>query len=104
MNSVPNIDITPEDWDIVSAILQTHIPDKTVWAFGSRAARKAKPYSDLDLAIISETPLSLSLLATLEHEFTESDLPFKVDLIDWATVSDSFKKIIEKDRIVLQQA
>lgn len=85
-------------------ILKTHIADKTVWAFGSRATKKAKPYSDLDLAVISETPLSLNLLATLEHAFTESDLPFKVDLVDWASTSDRFKKIIEKDRVVLQHS
>ena len=103
LNSFPNIDITSEDWDIISAILQKHIPNKTVWAFGSRVTGKAKPYSDLDLVIVSETPLSLDLSASLEHEFTESDLPFKVDIVDWATTNVGFRKIIEKQRIVLRQ-
>ena len=104
MTTPPNIDISPEEWDIVSHILQTHIPNKEVWAFGSRVTGKAKLYSDLDLVILGETPLSLDLLATLAHEFTESDLPFKVDLVDWATTSVNFRKIIEKQRIVLRQA
>jgi len=65
LNTLPDIDISPEQWHIVSTILQRHIPDKTVWAFGSRATRNAKPYSDLDLAIVGDTPLSISLLARL---------------------------------------
>lgn len=102
MNSFPNINVSNEQWEIIATILKTHIPSKTVWAFGSRTTGKAKPYSDLDLAVINETPLSLDLLATLEHEFTESNLPFKVDLVDWATTSPTFKKIIESHHVVLQ--
>jgi hypothetical protein len=37
---------------------------------------------DLDLAIVSDTGLSLSLLAAIEHDFSESGLPFKVDVVD----------------------
>ena len=62
----------------------------------------AKPYSDLDLAIIGEQPLSIALLAALEHDFTESDLPFKVGVIDWATTSEGFCRIIARDRVVLK--
>ena len=85
----------------MSAILTTHCSDKTIWAFGSRAKHQPKPYSDLDLAIISDTALALSLLATLEHEFSESDLPFKVDIVDWATCSAEFRRIIEVSRVEL---
>ena len=46
----PDIDISPGQWDIVHDILQRHVPGHEVWAFGSRARRRAKPYSDLDLA------------------------------------------------------
>ena len=46
----PDIDISPGQWDIVHDILQRHVPGHEVWAFGSRARRRVKPYSDLDLA------------------------------------------------------
>lgn len=42
-----------------------------------------------DLAIIGTTALPLSLLAAMEHDFTESDLPFKVDLMGGATTSEA---------------
>ena len=34
--------------------------------------------------------------ALLEHDFDESELPFKVDVVDWATTSDSFRAVIKK--------
>ena len=98
----PPIDVSPSEWAMVAAILRRHVPACPVWAFGSRAARSAKPYSDLDLAIITQTPMSLALSAALADDFAESDLPFKVDVVDWATSSEAFRKIIERDRVVLQ--
>jgi len=29
-------------------------------------------------------------------------LPWKVDVIDWITTSESFRSIIEKDKVVIQ--
>ncbi|MFZ6847574.1 nucleotidyltransferase family protein [Undibacterium sp. RuRC25W] len=99
MNQQPDIDVTAEQWAIIAAILQRHVPNDTVWAFGSRAKHTAKPYSDLDLAIKSKAGLSLSLIAALEHDFSESDLPFKVDIADWATMSEDFRQLIDDDKV-----
>jgi hypothetical protein len=44
----------------------------------------------------------MNLLATLEEAFTESDLPFKVDVLDWATISENFKKIIQAQHVVVK--
>jgi type I restriction enzyme S subunit len=98
----PIIDIRPGEWEIVRALLQRHLPGREVWAFGSRAKGAAKPFSDLDLAILGNEPLTLSTLADLANDFSESDLPFKVDIVDWATTRDSFRKVIEAERVVLQ--
>jgi type I restriction enzyme S subunit len=29
-------------------------------------------------------------------------LPWKVDIVDWAVTSESFRKIIERDKVVIQ--
>ena len=102
--SVPNIDIRPDHWTIVRDILRRHVPQYEVWAFGSRAKWTAKPYSDLDLAVITDRPLPLALGAAVSDDFSESDLPWKVDVVDWATTSESFRRIIERDKVVVQQA
>ncbi len=100
----PKIDLQPEHWVIVRDLLQKHVPRYEVWAFGSRARWQARKFSDLDLAIITEKPLSLDVLAALRDDLSESDLPWKVDLLDWATTSESFKRIIEQTKVVLQKA
>lgn len=102
--AAPDIDVRPEHWDIVRRILSQHVPDRDVWAFGSRARHAAKPYSDLDLAVRGERPLGLAVLAALADDFSESDLPWKVDVVDWVTTSDSFRQVIEHDKVVVQRA
>lgn len=100
--TTPLIDTDPEHWAIVRGILQKHVPQHEVWAFGSRARHTAKPYSDLDLAVIGDQPLPLSVSAALADDFSDSDLPWKVDVVDWATTSTAFRAIIEQYKVVVQ--
>lgn len=95
------IDVSPQYLETVKAILRRHVPDREVWVFGSRATGTAKEYSDLDLAVIGDTPIDLGRLALLENDFDESELPFKVDVVDWATASESFRQIIRRTAVVL---
>jgi type I restriction enzyme S subunit len=99
----PAVDLRPGEWEIVRDLLRRHIPEREVWAFGSRVKKSAKPFSDLDLAIQGTQPLELSTLADLTHDFSESDLPFKVDLVDWATTAPHFRAVIEAGHVVLQR-
>ena len=103
MSAVPLIDISPAQWEIVRTILLRRVPAHEVWAFGSRARRTARQFSDLDLCVVAQQPLSLSLKALLAEDFAESNLPWKVDVVDWAVTSDTFRKIIESDKVVLQK-
>lgn len=101
---LPDIDIEPHQWAVVSNILEKHLADYTVWAFGSRARHNAKRYSDLDLAIISDQPLSLQKMAIVNAEFSDSDLPWRVDLLDWATTGEAFRKQILQCYCVVKKA
>lgn len=89
------IDITPEERAIVLRILNEIVPDRDVQAFGSRVTGKAKPFSDLDLAIMGDEPLSLETRAQLEEAFSASDLPWKVDVLDWTQADENFQRIIQ---------
>ena len=102
MSKQPLIDIRPDHLQIVQDILQKHVPNHEVWAFGSRVKWTAKQYSDLDLCVISDQPLDYLVSGGLKDDFSESDLPWKVDVVDWATTSASFRKIIEGGKAVLQ--
>lgn len=102
--SKPLIEIDADHLEIVRDILRTHVPHCEVWAFGSRVKGNVKPYSDLDLVVMTESPLPLSVSAALSDAFSDSDLPWKVDVVDWATVSESFREVIERQRVVVQEA
>ena len=43
-------------------------------------------------------------MADLNNAFSESDLIWKVDIVDWCNTADWFKKIIAKDKIIFQAA
>jgi type I restriction enzyme S subunit len=99
--SIPPIDIRPEHWTMVRDILRQHVPEYAVWAFGSRARGSARRYSDLDLAVITDAPMPIPRMAALKAAFSESDLPWRVDIVDWSVTSDRFRRIIERERIPL---
>lgn len=102
MNEKPDIAITDAEWNIVQAILKRYLPVHQVWAFGSRVHRTNKLFSDLDIAVIGEQPMDLSLLAAVNEAFSESDLPWKVDIVDWFGVGDAFRRLIDAHKVPLQ--
>lgn len=97
------IDLSAENWCEVCKILQIYARNYTVWAFGSRAKGSAKKYSDLDLAIVTQKPLSLSKMAMLNEAFDESNLPIRVDIVDLASTNKAFQKLIEQQKVVIQE-
>jgi len=95
------LDIRPDHLKIVEEILEKHLSDREVWAFGSRVNGTAKETSDLDLVVIGETPLDFQRLGSLRDDFSESNLPYKVDVVDWAKIGETFREIIRKNEIVI---
>ena len=96
------IDLKPAHLKIVKAILQKHLAGVEIRAFGSRVTETAKEWSDLDLALVSEKKLSLTAIGNLRADLAESDLPFRVDILDWHDISPEFRKLIEAKYEVLQ--
>jgi predicted nucleotidyltransferase len=96
-----SLDIRPDHLEMVRAILQQYLPQAQVWAFGSRVKGTARKTSDLDLCVDNKAPLSFEALATLRDVFSESNIPYKVDVVDWQTIDDSFRAVIVADRLSL---
>ena len=97
------IDLNPNHLGTVRAILAEHVPGCEVRAFGSRTTWTAKDYSDLDLAVVCEKQLDWRVLGRLKEAFEESDLPMRVDALDWHAISESFREVIERDYVVIQE-
>lgn len=96
------LDIKSKDLKLLLELLNQYLPETLVWAFGSRAKFTSNPRSDLDLVafIAPEQEIGFN---NLRDALWESDLPFRVDLLDWNAIPESFKKNIEKEYVVLQE-
>jgi predicted nucleotidyltransferase len=66
-----------------------------VRAFGSRVSGMAKPYSDLDLVIMGEHKMDAKTLMNLNEDFADSDIPFRVEILDWHDITNEFRRIIK---------
>jgi len=86
--------LKPSELDAVRDILRRHAPGRSIVAFGSRVRGTAKPFSDLDLAVLGETPLAPEALRALNEAFSSSDLPIRVDVVDLASASPAFRKVV----------
>lgn len=98
MAIVKDVDITPEQRQLVCSIFATHLPDTEVWAYGSRVHWNATPSSDLDLVAFSSDK---SGLANCRDAFAESSLPFRVDLFLWDEIPENFQDRIKQEYAVL---
>lgn len=98
------IDLEDKYLTMVKNILAEIVPNAEVRAYGSRVDHTAKKYSDLDITIIAKEKLSFETLAKLQEAYAESDIPIIVDVHDWNGTSAEFRKVIEENYIVVQEA
>ena len=96
------IDLEARHLATVQALLARHVPECEVRAFGSRVKGTAKPYSDLDLALVGPAQIPADRLAALREALTDSELPIRVDVLDWHGIAENFRQIIAAQFEVIQ--
>jgi len=99
---VAPLDLAERHLDLVRAVLARHVSDRTVVAFGSRAKGTAKPWSDLDLAILDGDPLPDIVFARLVFDFEESLLPMRVEVVERSAVSEALRASIDADGVLVR--
>ena len=77
--------LTPHELQAVQHVLRARVPDHQALAFGSRVqtsqpGRACKKHSDLDIALTGPN-LALHDMFALRDAFSDSDLPFRVDVV-----------------------
>ncbi|MBI2026909.1 MAG: nucleotidyltransferase domain-containing protein [Deltaproteobacteria bacterium] len=89
------------------ALILKHIkivfPKAKIYAFGSRVRGAPRKYSDLDLALDNHKVLDLSKLFKLKEALSETNIPIVIDIIDYQSVSPTFKKIIDQQKMLLYE-
>ncbi|MCS7056254.1 MAG: nucleotidyltransferase domain-containing protein [Thermoflexales bacterium] len=95
------IHLDPAHLRIVLRILRRHAPDAQAYVFGSRAGKQAKPHSDLDLLLREGGPIAPLRFAALCADFEDSDLPFRVDVLDYHLTDPDFLQRIAPECVPL---
>jgi predicted nucleotidyltransferase len=90
------IDLDEQTLAEVLMILDRQLAGCEVRLFGSRVRGTARRYSDIDLALVGAGPLPDRDLAAARDAFADSDLPCRVDLVDWHAISPEFRRVIEE--------
>ena len=100
-----SLDLPQKYLEQVKTLLRTHVPHAEVWAYGSRVTGSGHEASDLDLVLRNPKNLleESSVLYDLKEAFTESNLPIRVDVMDWARIPASFHREIERAHVVVQE-
>lgn len=94
------IDMTDDQYNLILDLLKKYLPNITAWAYGSRVKRTARPYSDLDMVVFA-TPEQKRQVSDLREAYEESNLPFRVDVLVWDEMPESFRRNIKATHVVL---
>lgn len=87
----------------IKAILLRALAGKSCTAylfFGSRAAGAAQPTSDFDVAVFAAEDISRELSAARDM-LEESNIPFKVDLVDLRLAAPAFRRAGQAQGVLL---
>lgn len=68
--------------------------------FGSRAREDNYPNSDVDIGIIPYERLDAVRIAILKERIENSNIPYKVEIVNFLEVSEEFKKEALKEVII----
>ncbi len=71
--------------------------DVKIVVFGSRIRGDNVASSDIDIGIIPKGKFNRGGLALLREYIDDSNIPYNVDIVDFSTTSDKFKREALKD-------
>ena len=83
---------------------QRRLAGHRVVVFGSRARGDAKPRSDFDVGVLGETPLPLEDFYALEELIENLPTLYRIDWVDLARASASFRHEAMADMQVIYEA
>lgn len=105
MINLPNL--SKQDQKFVTTLAHNILKARPyeLYVFGSRSKQAAwKPHSDLDLALNGKGKIPREILFKLEEALEESELNYRVDLIDLQRISGEFKQTIQRDLVLLHKS
>jgi uncharacterized protein len=104
LEEIPKSTLESEASDLaqINAILLRALKGKScsAYLFGSRTTGKARPASDFDIAVRADEDISRELSAA-RTMLEESNIPFKVDVVDLRLAAPAFKRAAQAQGVLL---
>ena len=91
--------VDPKHRSFIIKKIRSLLPSAEIMVFGSRVRGDAKRYSDLDIALDDSGAISLQIMAQIEEGISQSDIPYKVDFLDFYKTDVDFQTLIRKNSI-----
>jgi predicted nucleotidyltransferase len=85
-------------------LLQVLFPDATIYLYGSRARGTNRDNSDIDLAIDAGKKIDTLQIGEAKSILEGLFIPYTIDLVDMRSVSEKFRSVIEKERVIWHQS
>ena len=95
--------LTASQCELLDKLLVRPLKDMgaSVWIFGSRARGDHKTFSDIDILFETNQEIGLGRLSQFKEALEESNLPYKVDIVNLCDLADSYRMNALKERIQL---
>lgn len=84
----------------IIAIISVLIPNAKIYLFGSRARGTNAQYADIDIALDAGKKLSNIDVDEVKSMLNESNIIYKIDVVDIHQVNDLMKQQILEERII----
>ncbi|MDF1797405.1 MAG: nucleotidyltransferase domain-containing protein [Coxiellaceae bacterium] len=97
------INLEQDQLILLKKLLQQYVPQYEVRLFGSRITDNIKPFSDIDVVIMNDMPIATKDLSLFTFALSESDLRYRVDVVEWCDLDQSFQQRISSAYEVLQK-
>ncbi len=93
--------LSPQDRSAIERIVAPWLARESAGLklFGSRARGDARRASDIDLALVAGQPVAAADMAALREALEESQVPFRIDLIDYASAPAHLRAAIDREGI-----
>jgi hypothetical protein len=98
------IDVAERDLKTILALLDKHVPECEVRAFGSGWHGLQRITLTLIWLLLDPRNLQRGQLDDLKEALAESSVPFRVDVMDWHRISEQFHRNIEKNFKVIKSS
>jgi predicted nucleotidyltransferase len=85
----------------IVAIIRRYLPSGQlqIRLFGSRAAGTFTPVSDFDVALDMGNRIDGAILERIRGDLEDSDIPYRVDIVDLASTTPAFRSVAMADAI-----